>query len=74
MNRKPPDLKITWITLKIIVSVCEVLNSSVTAGKAPYLVLDTSLTGVPSESVKTFSAALALPTVSASFGQEGDIK
>uniref|UniRef100_T1H988 Uncharacterized protein n=2 Tax=Rhodnius prolixus TaxID=13249 RepID=T1H988_RHOPR len=58
----------------ILEQLCEVLNSSVTAGKAPYLVLDTSLTGVPSESVKTFSAALALPTVSASFGQEGDIK
>lgn len=40
----------------------------------PHLVLDTTMTGLGSETVKSFSAALALPTVSASFGQEGDLR
>lgn len=40
----------------------------------PHLVLDTTMTGLGSETVKSFTAALGLPTVSASFGQEGDLR
>ncbi|KAJ8927532.1 hypothetical protein NQ314_019989 [Rhamnusium bicolor] len=40
----------------------------------PHLVLDTTMTGIGSETVKSFTAALALPTISASFGQEGDLR
>lgn len=32
------------------------------------------LTGVPSETVKSFTQALGLPTISASYGQEGDLR
>lgn len=32
------------------------------------------MTGVASETVKSITSALALPTVSASFGQEGDLR
>lgn len=40
----------------------------------PHIVLDTTKTGLGSETVKSFTAALGLPTVSASFGQEGDLR
>lgn len=40
----------------------------------PHIVLDTTITGVTSETVKSFSLGLGLPTVSASFGQEGSIQ
>lgn len=36
--------------------------------------LDTTITNVASETVKSLTSALGLPTVSASFGQEGDIR
>lgn len=35
---------------------------------------DTTLTGVASETVKSLTSALALPTISSSFGQEGDLR
>ena len=40
----------------------------------PHLVLDTTMTGLASETVKSFTAALGIPTISASFGQEGDLR
>lgn len=40
----------------------------------PHIVLDTTMTGLASETVKSFTAALGLPTVSASFGQIGDLR
>jgi glutamate receptor, ionotropic, invertebrate len=40
----------------------------------PHVILDTTVTGVASETVKSVSAALGIPTVSASFGQEGDLR
>lgn len=40
----------------------------------PHLVLDTTMTGMASETVKSFAAALALPTISSSFGQDGDLR
>lgn len=40
----------------------------------PHIVFDTTITNVASETVKSLTSALGLPTVSASFGQEGDIR
>lgn len=40
----------------------------------PHIVLDTTMTGLGSETVKSFTGALGLPTISASFGQEGDLR
>lgn len=40
----------------------------------PHLVLDTTMTGMASETVKSFTAALSLPTISGSFGQMGDLR
>lgn len=40
----------------------------------PHLVLDTTMTGMASETVKSFTAALSLPTISGSFGQIGDLR
>lgn len=40
----------------------------------PHIVFDTTISGVASETVKSLTSALGLPTVSASFGQEGDIR
>lgn len=40
----------------------------------PHVVLDTTMTGLASETVKSFTLALGLPTISASFGQEGDLR
>jgi glutamate receptor, ionotropic, invertebrate len=38
------------------------------------VIFDTTKTGVSSETVKSVSAALGIPTVSASFGQDGDLR
>lgn len=54
--------------------MCVSYNNSIKDGKPPHLILDTTQTGVASEAVKTFAAALALPTMSASYGQDGDIR
>ena len=40
----------------------------------PDLVLDLTKIGISSEVVKSFSLSLGLPTVSAAFGAEGDIR
>ncbi|XP_012259587.2 ionotropic receptor 25a-like [Athalia rosae] len=42
--------------------------------KIPDLILDTTMTGAGSETVNSFTAALGLPTLSAQFGQEGDLR
>lgn len=55
-------------------AVCEKYDSSLKLEKPPDLVLDFTLTGVSSETVKSFTHALALPTVSASYGQENDLR
>jgi len=54
--------------------VCVNYNASIRNNKPPHLVIDTTINGVASEAVKSFTAALALPTVSASYGQTGDIR
>nr|ALR72535.1 ionotropic receptor IR6 [Colaphellus bowringi] len=55
-------------------SLCSTYSSMLDAQAYPHLVLDTTMTGLGSETVKTFTQALALPTISASFGQEGDLR
>lgn len=40
----------------------------------PHMIFDTTNTGVASETVKSVASALGIPTVSASFGQEGDLR
>lgn len=54
--------------------MCIQYNNSIKDGKPPHVILDTTQAGIVSEAVKTFTAALALPTISASYGQDGDIK
>ncbi|KAL1505374.1 hypothetical protein ABEB36_004957 [Hypothenemus hampei] len=44
------------------------------ANTLPHLVLDATRAGLASETVKSFTAALGLPTVSASYGQTGDLR
>lgn len=46
----------------------------VKAGKSPHVIFDATKTGTSSETVKSLSAALGIPTVSASYGQEGDLR
>lgn len=60
------------IFLKLL--VCSNYNASIRNNKPPHLVIDTTINGVTSETVKSFTAALALPTISASYGQDGDIR
>lgn len=40
----------------------------------PHVVLDTTIGGVGSETVKSFTVALGIPTVTSTFGQEGDLR
>lgn len=54
--------------------VCSRYIDSVKNNQPPHIVLDTTITGIASETVKSLTSALGLPTVSASFGQEGDIR
>ncbi|XP_045485455.1 ionotropic receptor 25a-like [Pieris rapae] len=46
----------------------------VSGKKPPHVVLDFTTTGVGSETIKSFTSALGLPTISGSFGQEGDLR
>ncbi|CAK1555436.1 unnamed protein product [Leptosia nina] len=55
-------------------NVCRKYNDMVTGKRPPHVVLDFTITGVGSETIKSFTAALALPTVSGSFGQDGDLR
>ncbi|XP_050723400.1 ionotropic receptor 25a-like [Eriocheir sinensis] len=53
---------------------CAKLDAAIDAGKAPHIVIDATTTGLLSETAKSITRALALPTFSASYGQEGDIR
>lgn len=52
--------------------VCSVYSEAVKDNQPPHLVLDTTKKMVISELVKAFTSALGLPTISTSFGQNGD--
>ncbi|XP_046979209.1 ionotropic receptor 25a [Schistocerca americana] len=58
----------------LIDSMCFGYNSSIDQNKKIHIILDTTLQDVSSEAVKYFTRALELPTVSASCGQEGDLR
>ncbi|XP_031337563.1 ionotropic receptor 25a-like [Photinus pyralis] len=55
-------------------SLCKTYGQMLANKTEPHLLLDTTRSGMGSEMVKSFAAALELPTISASFGQEGDIR
>lgn len=54
--------------------VCRKYNDMLSAKKTPHVVLDFTMTGVGSETIKSFTVALGLPTISGSFGQAGDLR
>jgi hypothetical protein len=51
-----------------------VYDAALKADNRPHVVVDMTMSGVASETAKSITAALSLPTVSASFGQEGDLR
>lgn len=55
-------------------AVCNKYAESIEKKQTPHLILDTTKSGVASETVKSFTQALGLPTISASYGQEGDLR
>lgn len=65
-----------YIPLYIIelITVCTKYVASIERKQTPHLILDTTKSGVSSETVKSFTQALGLPTISASYGQEGDLR
>lgn len=58
----------------LLESICSRYAESLQAGQPPHVIFDTTKTGVSSETVKSVSSALGIPTVSASFGQDGDLR
>ncbi|XP_001660418.2 ionotropic receptor 25a [Aedes aegypti] len=58
----------------LLESLCSKYTEAINTNRPPHVIFDTTLTGVSSETVKSISAALGIPTVSASTGQEGDLR
>ena len=56
------------------ITVCNVYDAALKADNRPHVVVDMTMSGAASETAKSITAALSLPTVSASFGQEGDLR
>ncbi|GLH09406.1 Chemosensory protein [Gryllus bimaculatus] len=54
--------------------LCSAYNQSLVDNRKPHLVLDMTRYDVPSETTKSFTKLLGLPTVSGSFGQAGDLR
>lgn len=50
--------------------VCMTYSRQLITNKPPHVILDTTLSGLASETVKSLSSALGIPTISGSFGQE----
>jgi glutamate receptor, ionotropic, invertebrate len=57
-----------------LISMCNTYEEMIKKKKPPHVILDATKIGAASEVVKSLSAALAIPTISASFGQEGDLR
>lgn len=57
-----------------IEQVCGKLETMIDANTPPDLILDTSRAGVLSEVVKSLSLTLGIPTVSMSYGEDGDLR
>jgi ionotropic glutamate receptor len=51
-----------------------VFDTALKDDKRPHVVLDMTMSGVASETVKSITSALSLPTISSSYGQEGDLR
>lgn len=64
----------SFSTFVCIFPVCAVYSSAVENDEPPHIILDTTNNPVISEIAKSFTSALALPTISGSFGQDGDIQ
>ncbi|XP_050303158.1 ionotropic receptor 25a isoform X2 [Anthonomus grandis grandis] len=58
----------------VLDSLCSTYQKMLDDNTPPHLVLDTTKAGLASETVKSFSSALGIPTVSASYGQVGDLR
>ena len=58
----------------LLESICSRYAESLKSNQPPHVIFDTTKTGVSSETVKSVSSALGIPTVSASFGQDGDLR
>nr|QBB73016.1 ionotropic receptor [Protaetia brevitarsis] len=58
----------------ILDTLCKNYGSMLEDRSPPHIVLDNTMTGLISETVKSFTKALQLPTISGSFGQEGDLR
>lgn len=54
--------------------VCMTYSRQLLMNKPPHVILDTTLSGLASETVKSLTSALGIPTISGSFGQEGDLR
>ncbi|KAB0800767.1 hypothetical protein PPYR_06506 [Photinus pyralis] len=59
---------------KTLESLCKTYGTMLANKAPPHLLLDTTRTGFASETVKSFALALGIPTISGSFGQEGDLR
>lgn len=61
---------------EIIDTICGVWNLAISTGgtAVPDLVLDATMASISAEVSSSFTAALGLPTLSAQYGQEGDIQ
>jgi ionotropic glutamate receptor len=57
-----------------IEQLCSKLTSMIDANNPPDIILDSTRAGVMSDVVKTMSWTLGLPTLSTSYGEEGDIR
>ncbi|XP_055372265.1 ionotropic receptor 25a [Condylostylus longicornis] len=58
----------------LLEAICSKYNEAIKSNAPPHVVLDTTKTGTASETVKSFTSAVGLPTISASYGQEGDLR
>ena len=55
-------------------ATCDMVDGSIDAGSPPHVVLDATRVGFNSETCKSFTRALALPTYSATYGHESDLR
>ncbi|XP_044735980.1 ionotropic receptor 25a-like isoform X2 [Chrysoperla carnea] len=61
-------------TKGMLAALCTTYTKLVDENTPPHVVLDVTMSGFASETVKSFTAALAIPTITASFGQDGDLR
>lgn len=82
-DKYPGYLGQVWITQmnvtdvgEIVDNICQAWGSAISQGgsNVPDLVLDLSMSGTNAEVSSSITAALGLPTLSAQYGQEGDIQ